>query len=116
MAFEIYHARQRETAPKEVKKIVAISKQSIVLNKPVRQLLNLNGEQAQFIELGWDKKTKQIRLRVVGEGEGGVRLKKSKLYAKGFLSKFGIKAQGKFENLVFNPDDNSVIVNLKETK
>ena len=85
--FEVYVPRSREGKKKDLPEI-KISKQSIVLNKTARNLI-----QADKLELAYDKDNRMIRLKK--SDENGVTLKKTKIYAKGFLEHFHIQERGK---------------------
>ncbi len=89
MAFEIYKPRgeRQEKAP-----IVSLSKTSIVLNNIAREKLG-----TQRIELAYDRASQTIRIR--GVTEGGMEIKKTKVFGKGFFNQFGIDKKGKFEAL-----------------
>ncbi|MGB9846401.1 MAG: hypothetical protein ACPLRH_02735 [Desulfotomaculales bacterium] len=85
MAFEVYKPRGErvEKAP-----IVSFSKSSIVLNNICREKLN-----TRHVELAFDKDTKTVRIRAVEEG--GMQIKKTKVFGKGFFKRFGINPRGK---------------------
>ncbi len=87
--FEVYRPRARKDA-KEKDPAIKISKQSIVLDKNARGLLN-----ADSIELAYDRDNNIIRLAKT-DNDQGITLKKTKLFAKGFLIHFEIEAKGKF--------------------
>lgn len=87
MAFEIYKPRgeKQEKAP-----IVSLSKTSIVLNNVARDKLATNR-----IELAFDPDNQTIRIRAVDEG--GMEVRKTKVFGKGFFNQFNINKKGKFE-------------------
>ncbi len=85
--FEVYVPRSKEPKKKDLPGI-KISKQSIVLNKNARYLM-----QAEKLELAYDPEG-VIRIRKT-EGSG-INMKKTKLYAKGFLEHFKIQEKGQF--------------------
>lgn len=87
MAFEVYRPRGErvEKAP-----FVSFSKSSIVLNNVSREKLN-----TQHVELAYDNDTKTVRIRAVNEG--GMQIKKTKVFGKGFFKHFGISPRGKCE-------------------
>ena len=87
--YEVYVPGSRKDLKQKDGPEIRISKQSIVLNKKARNMM-----QAESLELAYDKGAKTIRIRKAGES--GLRLKKTKLYAKGFLEHFKIKEKGKF--------------------
>jgi hypothetical protein len=102
--FEVYVARSKENKKKDVPEI-KISKQSIVLNKKARNLL-----QADSLELAYDKESRAIRIKKALEH--GLTLKKTKVFAKGFLAHFDIQEKGKFR-ADFKEDENALYVKLK---
>ncbi len=87
MAFEVYKPRGEkvEKAP-----IVSFSKSSIVLNNVSREKLN-----SRHVELAYDGETKTVRIRAVDDG--GMQIKKTKVFGKGFFKHFGINPRGKCE-------------------
>lgn len=99
MAFEVYKPRgeRAERSPQ-----VSLSKSSIVLNSVAREKLNTNK-----LELAFDKEENLIRIKGVGDGEGGMELRKTKLFAKGFYNSFQIDKRGKFDCL-YNADENAL--------
>lgn len=101
MAFEIYKPRgeRQEKAP-----IVSLSKTSIVLNNVAREKLGTSR-----IELAYDRDTRTMRIR--GVDEGGMEIKKTKVFGKGFFNQFGINKKGKFE-AKFDSPDNSLFVRI----
>ncbi|MFZ5595977.1 MAG: hypothetical protein ACOY31_03060 [Bacillota bacterium] len=101
MAFEIYKPRgeRQEKAP-----IVSLSKTSIVLNNVAREKIKTSR-----IELAYDRESKQVRVR--GVEEGGMEIKKTKVFGKGFFNQFGITKKGKFE-AKYDPSDNSLYIKL----
>ena len=101
MAFEIYKPRgeRQEKAP-----IVSLSKTSIVLNNVAREKLGTSR-----IELAYDRDTRTMRIR--GVDEGGMEIKKTKVFGKGFFNQFGINKKGKFE-AKFDSQDNSLYVRI----
>lgn len=102
MAFEVYKPRgeRAEKAP-----VVSFSKTSIVLNTVAREKLD-----SPNIELAYDKDTNTIRIRA---SEGGMTIKKTKLFGKGFFNQFGISKRGKFK-ADFKPDERSLYVSLNQ--
>jgi hypothetical protein len=106
MAFEVYTPRSRGKE-KEPATAVKISKNSIVLNKPTRELL----QQPEYLELAYDPETGTIRIRPAVKGEGSIQLKKTKVYAKGFLEHFDIKTYGKYF-VNFKEDENALYIAL----
>ncbi|MCL6560418.1 MAG: hypothetical protein K6U74_16825, partial [Firmicutes bacterium] len=87
MAFVVYKPRGEK-----VKKvpIVSFSKSSIVLNGVAREKLN-----SQNVELAYDDDTKTVRIRAVDDG--GMQIKKTKIFGKGFYKYFNIHPRGKVE-------------------
>jgi len=86
--FEIYVPRSREAKKKDMPEI-KISKQSIVMNKKARNLI-----QADRLELAYDTDGKTLRIKRAEEE--GINMKKTKVYAKGFLEHFNIQEKGRF--------------------
>lgn len=101
MAFEVYRPRgeKHEKAP-----IVSLSKTSIVLNNVAREKLGTNR-----IELAFDNDTKTIRIRAVEEG--GMEIRKTKVFGKGFFNQFNIIKKGKFE-AKYDPGEQSLYVKI----
>jgi len=87
MPFEIYKPRgeRAEKAP-----MVSFSKSSIVLNNVAREKLR-----AQHVELAYDRDENLVRIRAVEEG--GMQIKKTKVFGKGFFKHFAINPRGKYE-------------------
>ncbi len=102
MAFEIYKPRgeKQEKAP-----IVSLSKTSVVLNNIAREKLATDR-----IELAYDRETNNIRVRAVEEG--GMEIRKTKVFGKGFYNQFGITQKGKYE-AKFNPDEKALYIQLR---
>jgi hypothetical protein len=103
--FEVYAPRSKKEAKDKECPEIKISKQSIVLNKKARILL-----QAESLELAYDKTGKIVRIRKADEG--GLNLKKTKVFAKGFLEHFNIKEKGKYK-AEFKEDERTFYVKLK---
>ncbi|MCL5058417.1 MAG: hypothetical protein M1130_10625 [Actinobacteria bacterium] len=61
------------------------------------------------MELAYDQQSNVIRVK--GVTEGGIELKKTKLFGKGFFNQFGITQKGKFE-AEYNPEENALYVKL----
>ncbi|MFZ5634459.1 MAG: hypothetical protein ACOY40_16625 [Bacillota bacterium] len=101
MAFEVYKPRgeRQERVP-----IISLSKSSIVLNNVARQKLGRNK-----IELAFDRNTKTIRIRAVDEG--GLEMRKTKVFGKGFFNYFGIDKKGKFEAR-YEPNENALYAKI----
>ncbi|MFZ5597093.1 MAG: hypothetical protein ACOY31_08795 [Bacillota bacterium] len=101
MVFEVYRPRgdRAEKVP-----IISISKSSIVLNNVARQKLGHNR-----IELAFDRNTRTLRIRPVDEG--GLEMKKTKVFGKGFFNYFDIKQKGKFEAR-YEPEENALYATI----
>jgi hypothetical protein len=101
MSFEVYRPRgeKQEKAP-----IVSLSKTSLVLNNVAREKLATNR-----IELAFDPDTKTIRIRAVEDG--GMEIRKTKVFGKGFFNQFKITKKGKFE-AKFNSNERALYVQL----
>jgi len=102
LAFEVYRPRgeKQEKAP-----IVSLSKTSIVLNNVAREKLATNR-----IELAFDPDNQTIRIRAVENG--GMEVRKTKVFGKGFFNQFNILKKGKFE-AKYHPTENSLYVEIK---
>ena len=101
MAFEVYKPRgeRQEKTP-----IVSLSKTSIVLNNIARERIGTNR-----IELAYDPGSKTLRIR--GVAEGGMELRKTKVFGKGFFNHFGINKKGKFE-AKYDSNENALFASL----
>jgi hypothetical protein len=109
MAFEVYVPRAKGGKEKEPVTAIKVSKNSIVLNKNVRQLL----KQPEYVELAFDPDESKIRIRPVAKGDvsNAIMMKKTKVYAKGFLEHFNIRNYGKFFAEYYE-DENTIYVNV----
>ena len=101
MNFEVYKPRGERI---EKVPIISLSKSSIVLNNVARQKLGKNK-----IELAFDKDTRMIRIKAVDEG--GLEMRKTKVFGKGFFNYFGINKKGKFE-ASYDPDENALYAQI----
>lgn len=101
MSFEVYRPRgeRMEKVP-----IISLSKSSIVLNNVARQKLGRNK-----IELAFDRDTKTLRIKAVDEG--GLEMKKTKVFGKGFFNYFGIHQKGKYM-AKYNPEENALYATI----
>jgi hypothetical protein len=102
MSFEIYKPRgekQKEKAP-----AISLSKTSIVLNKVAREKLGTSR-----IELAYDMENNIIRIKAAENG--GIKIKKTKFFGKGFFNQFGISKKGKFA-AVFDEGERALFVKL----
>ena len=107
MPFEVYTPRSK-SKEKEPATAVKISKNSIVLNKNLRGLI----QQPEYIELAFDGDSKTLRIRPVAKGDGkGIQLKKTKVYAKGFLEHFQINNYGR-HFASYDQEENAIYVTL----
>ncbi|MFZ5591157.1 MAG: hypothetical protein ACOY81_05040 [Bacillota bacterium] len=97
MAFEVYKPRGERS---EKVPLITLSKTSLVLNSVAREKLGTNR-----IELAFDRETQTIRVRAVEEG--GMEIKKTKVFGKGFFNQFGITQKGKFEAR-FDPQERAL--------
>ena len=86
MSFEVYKPRGERA---EKQPIVSISKSSIVLNNFAREKLKTSR-----IEIAFDRASETMRIKAVEDG--GLELKKTKVFGKGFFNQFGIEKKGKF--------------------
>ena len=101
MAFEVYKPRgeRAEKAP-----VVSLSKTSIVLNNVAREKLA-----ADRIELAYDKDTNMIRIRAVEEG--GIPIRKTKVFGKGFFNQFNLNVRDKYV-ATYDELEKALFVNL----
>ena len=103
--FEVYAPRSKREDKQKDGPEIKISKQSIVLNSKARTLLP-----AESLELAYDRDSKTIRIRKAEEG--GLNIKKTKVFAKGFLEHFDIRERGKFK-AEFKEDEKGFFAKLK---
>jgi len=103
MAFEVYKPRGEKT---EKASVVSFSKSSIVLNNVSREKLN-----SPNVELAYDEETKTVRIR--GVDDGGMQIKKTKVFARGFFKHFGINPRGKREAR-FDEKERALYVDISE--
>jgi len=87
MAFEVYKPRGEKS---EKKAVVSLSKTSVVLNNVARDFLN-----AKRVEIAFDRESNLMRIASVTEG--GLEIKKTKMFGKGYFNQFAITKRGKFE-------------------
>lgn len=102
MAFEVYKPRGEKP---EKKAIVSLSKTSIVLNNVAREKLNTDR-----VELAFDRENNKVRIK--GVASGGMEIKKTKMFGKGFFNQFEINRKGKF-NAEYDPKENALFVQLQ---
>jgi len=102
MTFEVYKPRleKAEKAP-----IISFSKSSIVLNNVAREKLN-----SQHVELAYDGDEKTVRIRAVDDG--GMQIKKTKVFGKGFFKHFNINPRGKCESR-FDENERAFYVHIE---
>jgi len=101
MSFEVYKPRGERM---EKMPIISLSKSSIVLNNVARQKLGHNK-----IELAFDRDTNTIRIKAVDEG--GLEMRKTKVFGKGFFNYFNIDKKGKYE-ASYEPGENALYANI----
>jgi hypothetical protein len=104
MAFEVYKPRGERT---EKVSVVSLSKTSLVMNTTARVKLG----EPESIELAYDPETSIIRVKSSEDGIG-VKVKKTKVFAKGFFNQFGINSRGRFR-ADYNEDTNALYISLK---
>lgn len=75
-----------------------------MLNSVARERLN-----ARRVELAFDREKEVIRIK--GVNDGGMEIKKTKLFGKGFFTQFNITIKGKFE-AEYDPDENALFVQI----
>ncbi|MCL6560225.1 MAG: hypothetical protein K6U74_15810 [Firmicutes bacterium] len=102
MGFEVYKPRGERS---EKVPLITLSKTSLVLNSVAREKLGTNR-----IELAFDRDTQTIRVRAVEEG--GMEIKKTKVFGKGFFNQFGITQKGKFEAR-FDPQERALYATIR---
>jgi hypothetical protein len=101
LGFIVYKPRGER---QEKQPIISLSKTSIVLNNISREKLN-----STRVELAYNQYSKMMRIRAVQEG--GMEIKISKLFAKGFYNAFKINKQGKFP-ATYDEAQNALFVQL----
>ncbi|MFZ5645166.1 MAG: hypothetical protein ACOY46_16445 [Bacillota bacterium] len=101
MSFEVYRPRgeKNEKVP-----VISLSKSSIVLNNVARQKIGKNK-----IELAFDRDTQTLRIKAVDEG--GLEMRKTKVFGKGFFNYFDINKKGKYEAR-YDPDENALYATI----
>ncbi len=104
MTFEVYKPRREK---QEKTPLVSLSKTSVVLNNVARAKL-----QTKRIELAYNRDTHTVRIKAVNEG--GMEIRKTKVFGKGFFNQFNINQKGKFE-AVYDPEENALFVNLPKS-
>jgi uncharacterized protein YtpQ (UPF0354 family) len=105
MPFEVYKPRSKGEE-KEPKLIVSLSKNSIVLTKPVREKL----QHPEYLELAYDNESATIRIRPSTEDQG-MPIKNTKISAKSFYDHFNVSTYGKFL-ADYNTEENALYVSL----
>lgn len=101
MGFEVYKPRGEK---QEKAAIISLSKTSIVLNNVAREKLNTDR-----IELAFDREKNILRIKAADSG--GMEVKKTKVFGKGFFNQFGISKKGKFV-AVFDEGEKALFVKL----
>lgn len=101
MSFEIYKPKGER---QEKAAVVSLSKTSIVMNNVAREKLNTSK-----IELAFDRDSKTLRIKAVENG--GMEIKKTKVFGKGFFNQFGINKKGKFA-AVFDEKEKALFVQI----
>lgn len=101
MAFEVYKPRgeRAEKAP-----MISLSNTSIVLNNVAREKI-----QTERIELAYDNDLSMIRIKAVEDG--GILLKKTKVFGKGFFNQFNLNKKGKYV-ATFDEEEKALFVQL----
>jgi hypothetical protein len=105
MSFEVYKPRSKGKE-KTPKLIVSLSKNSIVLAKPVREKL----QHPEYLELAYDSESATIRIRPTTRDQG-VPIQKSKISAKSFYDHFDVSIYGKFF-AEYNSEEKALYVSL----
>ncbi|MFZ5645778.1 MAG: hypothetical protein ACOY46_19650 [Bacillota bacterium] len=101
MAFEVYKPRGER---QEKAAIVSLSKTSIVMNNVAREKLGTNR-----VELAYDTESKMVRIKAVESG--GMEIKKTKMFGKGFFNAFQIEKRGKFP-AVYDESEKALYIKL----
>jgi len=103
LAFEVYRPRSSG------ENSVAITKHHIRIgNRLASQLKGAN------VEVAYDKETNTLRIK--GVDEGGMKVTKNKIGARGIFSYFGIgEVKGSFA-AIYNADDNAVYVDFNKKR
>ncbi|AGL01102.1 hypothetical protein [Desulfoscipio gibsoniae] len=103
MAFEVYIPRSSG------ENLVSITKHHIRLGNKMAD--KLNGDQ---VEVAYDKDTNKLRIR--GVDEGGIKVTKNKIGARGIFNYFDIDVlKGSFV-AEYDQEDNAVYVDLNRRK
>jgi|GEM_PF-741975 len=110
MGFEVYQPRRGRNSKHTNVPGISLSKNSLVLNKVTRELLDLSNQ--AHVELAFDKDQGIIRIRPDADG-GNLVLKKTKMVIRDFRTQFGINQTGTFQG-TFSPEDKAVYVKLNE--
>lgn len=107
MAFEVFLPEQEAALFRRKQPVVAISKNSIRLNKTAYERLG-----AESVELAYDRLHNVIRLKKV---EHGFKIQNKKITSKGFFRHFGLRASGKFL-AKYDPEEESLLIELNTSK
>lgn len=102
--FEVYRPRSGDSNDKEP--MISLSKNSIVLNKKCRELLN----SPELLEIAYDNELNMLRIK---SSDTGLKLKKTKIMARNLLNHFNIDKEGKFK-AIFEEDENALFIDLSE--
>jgi len=102
--FEVYRPRSGDSNDKEP--MISLSKNSIVLNKKCRELLN----SPELLEIAYDNELNMLRIK---SSDTGLKLKKTKLYTRNLFNHFNIDKKGKFK-AIFEENENALYVDLNE--
>lgn len=105
MPFETYTPRGGKKE-KLKSPIVSFSKNSIVLNNVAREKLNTDK-----VNLAYDREERVIRIGASSGNDGGLQIKKTKIFGKGFYSYFNINPKGKYE-AEYDEKENCLYVRL----
>ncbi|HBX22557.1 MAG TPA: hypothetical protein DEF34_02805 [Desulfotomaculum sp.] len=103
MAFELYVPR------KSGDNLVAITKHHIRIGNRLMDMLD-----ADHVQVAYDKATNKLRIQ--GVNEGGMKIGKNKVGAKGIFNYFGLEGlKGSFAS-EFNEKEKAVYVDLNSRK
>ncbi|MDA8096815.1 MAG: hypothetical protein C4575_00010 [Desulforudis sp.] len=107
MAFEVFLPEQEAALFRRKQPVVAISKNSIRLNKTAYEKLA-----AESVELAYDRDVNAIRVR---RSDSGFKIQNKKITSKGFFKHFGLNLNGKFL-AKYIEQDRSLVITLNSAK
>ena len=107
MPFEVFLPEQEAALFRRKTPVVAISKNSIRLNKTAYEKLS-----AESVELAYDRDGNAIRVR---RADSGFKIQNKKITSKGFFKHFGLSLNGKFLAR-YSEEESSLVISLNNTK